>query len=105
MSFLQRFFSHSSKKQLTSAPAAPTTFLECLQIVQNWSANLAVDPDFDMNDKNLHIALETDVTCPYCSAHIKFGNAVKFQGASLLVQCPACHTIPKKEKNYEYGLD
>ena len=81
----------------------PTTFLECLAIIQNWSAKISVDPDFDMNDKGLHTALETTVTCPYCSAEIKFGSAVTFQGTRLQVKCPVCHTVPRKEKDYEYG--
>jgi hypothetical protein len=98
---LKRIFSNSAKKQTISA--APTTFLECFNIVQNWTAKVAVDPDFDMNDKDLHTALDTLVTCPYCSATIKFGNAVQFQGARVQVQCPSCQTITKKEKNYEYG--
>ena len=101
MGILQRIFSNTAKKQTTSA--APTSFLECFNIVHNWSAKVAIDPDFDINDKDLKIALDTQVTCPYCSASIKFGNAVKFEGVRVQVQCPACHTITKKEKNYEYG--
>ncbi|KPJ91973.1 MAG: hypothetical protein AMJ53_10315 [Gammaproteobacteria bacterium SG8_11] len=101
MGILQRIFTNSAKKPVVSA--APKSFLECFNIIQNWSAKVAVDPDFDMNDKDLHIALDTLVTCPYCSANIRFGDAVQFQGARVQVQCPACHTITKKEKNYEYG--
>jgi len=101
MGILQRIFSQAAKKSTISA--APTSFLECFNIVQNWSAKVAVDPDFDMNDKELHTALDTLVTCPYCSETIRFGNAVQFQGARVQVQCPACHTVTKKEKNYEYG--
>lgn len=98
---LQRIFSNSAKKQAVTA--APTSFLECFNIVQNWSAQITVDPDFDMNDKGLHRALDTVVTCPYCSATIKFGSAVQFQGTRVQVQCPTCHTVTRKEKNYEYG--
>jgi hypothetical protein len=101
MGILQRIFSNSAKKQ--PAVVTPTSFLECFNIVQNWSAQVAVDPDFDINDKALRTALDTMVTCPYCSAHIKFGDAVQFQGARPQVQCPACHTVTKKEKNHEYG--
>ena len=101
MGLLQRLFSNSSKKQPEFA--APTTFLECLAIVQNWSAKIAIDPDFDLNDKNLQTALDTMVTCPYCSTNIKFGSAVTFQKSRLQVQCPVCHTVPRKEKEYEYG--
>jgi hypothetical protein len=101
MGFLQRIFSNSIKKHpVTSRPA---TFLECLTITQNWSAKIAVDPDFDMNDPDLRTALDTVVACPYCSTNFKFGSAVTFQGSRLHIQCPACRTIPRKEKNYEYG--
>jgi hypothetical protein len=82
----------------------PTTFIECLDIVHNWSARAAIDPDFDINDKKLHAALKAQVTCPYCANSIQFGNAVKFQGISLQVQCPICHTIPSKEKDYDQEL-
>lgn len=102
MGFLNRLFSGSSKKQ-QPAITPPTSFIECMDIVRNWSAQAAIDPDFDMNDKQLHLALETYVTCPYCSSSIKFGNAISFQGTKLEVQCPSCHTIPRKEKNYEYS--
>lgn len=101
MGFLQKIFSNSTKKQPVSAK--PETFLDCLTIVHNWSAQLAVDLDFDMNDPDLRAALEALVTCPYCSSNFKFGSAVTFQGSRLHVQCPACHTVPRKEKNYEYG--
>ena len=84
MGILKRIFSNSAKTPQVSA--TPTTFLECFNIVQNWSVKAAVDPDFDMNDKDLHAALGTFVTCPYCSANIKFGNAVQFHGARLQVQ-------------------
>lgn len=82
---------------------APTSFLECFNIIQNWSARVATDPDFDMNDKAMHKALDAFVSCPYCSSHIRFGDAVQFRGANPLVQCPACGTVTKKEKNHEYG--
>lgn len=101
MGLLDKIFYGSAKKQPISA--RPTTFLECLTIVQNWSAQIAIDPDFDMNNPDLRNALETLVTCPYCSTNFKFGSAVTFQGSRLHVQCPACQTVPRKEKNYEYG--
>jgi hypothetical protein len=101
MGFLNKFFFNSAKKRAVSI--APTTFLECVSIAQNWSAKIAVDPDFDSNDPDLRAALETLVTCPYCSTNFIFGSAVTFQGARAHVQCPACRTIPRKEKNFEYG--
>jgi len=101
MGLLQKIFSGSTKKRTPSV--RPTTFLECLTIIQTWSAHISVDPDFDMNDPDLRNALETLVTCPYCSTNFRFGSAVTFQGSRLHVQCPACRTIPRKEKNYEYG--
>jgi uncharacterized Zn-finger protein len=102
MGILQRIFSNSAKKQPVDE-VTPTSFLDCFNIVQSWSAKVAVDPDFDMNDKSLRTALDTFVTCPYCSAQIRFGDAVHFHGANPQVQCPACHTVTKKEKHYEYG--
>lgn len=75
-----------------------------MNIVQQWSAKVSIDPDFDMNDKQLRSALDTEVSCPYCSAQIRFGDAVSFEGVNPKVQCPVCHTVSKKEKNYEYGL-
>ena len=101
MGILQRLFSSSSTK--TVSDEIPTSFLECFYLVQNWSAKVSIDPDFDMNDKQLKNALDTRVTCPYCSAHIRFGDAVKFEGVNPIVKCPVCHTVTKKEKHYEYG--
>jgi hypothetical protein len=101
MGLLSRLFTGTRKPAQTTIP---TTFVECLDVVRNWSAKAAVDPDFDINDQSLHAALAAHVTCPYCSQAITFGNAVKFQGTSLQVQCPACHTVPTKEKDYDQEL-
>lgn len=94
MSFLSKLFSSTPKQQ--EPIINPQTFLECLDIVRGWSSRAAIDPDFDMNDRNLNAALATPVTCPYCNAHYQFGQAVRFQGVKMEVKCPACNTVPRK---------
>lgn len=94
MSFLTKLFSSTPKQQ--EPKFVPHTFLECLDVVRGWSARAAIDPDFDMNDRDLNAALAAQVTCPYCNARYQFGHAVKFQGAKMEVQCPSCQTIPRK---------
>ncbi|MDH5326420.1 MAG: hypothetical protein OEZ68_06270 [Gammaproteobacteria bacterium] len=94
MGFLSKLFSSGGNN---SEPVAkPKDFLECLSIVRAWSSRAAIDPDFDMNDRSLNIALNTPVTCPYCNAHYAFGQAVHFSGASMEVQCPSCKTKPRQ---------
>ena len=102
MKFFSRFFSGSSEQKTISQ--SPLTFVECMDVVRNWSAHAAIDPDFDMNDKNLHSALAAHVTCPYCSNDISFGSAVTFHGSHIEVRCPVCKTAPKKEKDYEFDI-
>jgi uncharacterized Zn-finger protein len=42
----------------------------------------------------LQMAMNTLVTCPYCSESYYFADALGFIDATLTVECPHCHSSP-----------
>lgn len=72
----------------------PKNFVECLDVVRVWNAKAKFHLDMDMNDSGLQMAMNTLVTCPYCSESYYFADALGFVDATLTVECPHCHTSP-----------
>lgn len=99
MSVLARLF--SGKSTTPEQIHQPTNFVECLDTVHVWNAQVTYDLDIDMDDPKLQAAMNTLVTCPYCSESYYFGDAIDFKNANLNVECPHCHTKPT-EDNEEY---
>ena len=103
MGILRRLFSndnsgfHSELENLT--------FIDCLNIVQTWSAQATIDPDLELDNKALNNALHATVNCPYCSNEIVFGDAVTSHGVRLTVRCPSCGTEPAAARShYEFEI-
>lgn len=102
MSILSRLFSGERKPK--PYLLNPRSFLDCMSIIRECSVHSITDPDyFIASDPNFKAAVDAEVTCPYCSNDIIFGNAVKMQGVRITVQCPVCHTVPAQSNQNEYA--
>ena len=100
MGILRRLFSNDdSKNELEKL-----TFIDCMNIVQSWSANATIDPDIELDNKSLNTALQATVTCPYCSNEINFGDAVTSIGVKITIKCPSCGTEPAAKRSYEFEI-
>lgn len=98
MSILSRLFSGGSKTE--TSLINPRSFLDCMSIMRECSVHAVTDPDYLIPaDPNFKAAMDAVVTCPYCSSELVFGNAVKMHNAQIIVQCPACHTVPAQAKH------
>ena len=102
MGILRRLF--STKDESHHNHNKNHTFIECLNIVQTWSARATIDPDLDIDNKALNQALVSQVTCPYCSNRMKFSDMVSSQGVQIKIKCPICKTEPASHRSYEYEI-
>ena len=100
MGILRRLFSNDDSEELIEK----LTFIDCMNIVQSWSANATIDPDIELDNKSLNKALQATVTCPYCSSEIHFGDAVTSRGVQITVKCPSCGTEPAAKRRYEFEI-
>ena len=100
MNMFSKLFSGKS-----SAPKhdfQPRNFVECLDVIRVWNVQATYDMDMDMNDTKLQAAMNTLVTCPYCSESYYFSDALGFNNARLTVECPHCFISPSEETAEEY---
>ncbi|MGD8571618.1 MAG: hypothetical protein PVF34_01095 [Gammaproteobacteria bacterium] len=95
MSVLAKLF--SGKPKTPKPIKQPKNFVECLDTVRVWNVQVTYNLDVDINDDNLQAAMDTLVTCPYCSESFYFGDAVEPTSAKLYVKCPHCHTTPTED--------
>jgi uncharacterized Zn-finger protein len=103
LAMISRFFSNGQVSP-RRFEFKPRTFLECLEIVRDWTAQARFDPDMEFNDSKLRMAMNTNVTCPYCASEYRFDEAIKSYGASVSVECPICHTTPQIHPREEYEV-
>ena len=95
MKFLRNLFSGTDETNNTRPyGTGHNSFLDCLNIVREWSAMAKFDPDVDFNDTKMRAALRATVSCPYCTATYSFGEAVHIHGVQVDVECPICHSTP-----------
>lgn len=99
MSVFARLF--SGKSSMPEQEYLPRNFVECLDTVRVWNAQMSYNLDIDMDDDKLQAAMNTLVTCPYCSESYYFADAIQSTNVNLVVTCPHCHTTPA-EDNEEY---
>ncbi|MGD8567725.1 MAG: hypothetical protein PVJ39_06535 [Gammaproteobacteria bacterium] len=99
MSVLARLF--SGKSTTPKQVYQPKNFVECLDTVHVWNTQVTYDLDVDMDDPKLQAAMNTLVTCPYCSESYYFAEAIDSNNAKLSVECPHCHAKPTDD-NEEY---
>jgi len=100
MSMLSRLF--SVKPATPKQEFQPRNFVDCLDVIRVWNAQAMYNLDMDMNDSRLQVAMNTLVTCPYCSESYYFGDSLGFNNARLTVECPHCHTSPAEDASEEY---
>jgi uncharacterized Zn-finger protein len=74
----------------------PKNFVDCLDIVRIWNAKTKFHLDMDIDDASLQSAMNTLVTCPYCSESYYFADALGFVDANMTVECPHCHNKPNE---------
>ena len=100
MGILRRLFKNDdSEKEIEKL-----TFIDCMNIVQSWSANATIDPDIELDNKSLNNALQATITCPYCSNEILFGDAVTSHGVQITIKCPSCGIEPAAKRRYEFEI-
>ena len=100
MSVFSKLF--SAKSEPPREEIRPRNFIDCLDIVRVWNAKATYNFDIDMNDTRLQAAMNTLVTCPYCSESYYFADSLGFSDARLTVECPHCHTSPAEDASEEY---
>ncbi|MEJ2179163.1 MAG: hypothetical protein P8Y28_01710 [Gammaproteobacteria bacterium] len=93
----------SVKSNTAEKEIQPKNFIDCLDIIRVWNANAKFHLDMDMEDSRLQTAMNTLVTCPYCSESFYFGDSLGFVDSQLTVQCPHCQTTPNESRN-EYEV-
>ncbi|WP_455374843.1 hypothetical protein [Kaarinaea lacus] len=100
MSMLSKLFSAKSadNKQFKQ----PQNFVECLDATRVWNAQAMYQMDININDKAIQSAMNTLVTCPYCSESYYFADALGFVNGRFSVECPKCHTSPAEDAAEEY---
>jgi len=92
----------SVKSNTAEKEIQPKNFIDCLDIIRVWNANAKFHLDMDMEDARLQTALNTLVTCPYCSESFYFGDSLGFVDSQLTVECPHCQTSPSEgREEYE----
>ena len=103
LAMLTKFFSntHGGSRRYD---LKPRSFLDCLDIVRDWTAQARFDPDLDFNDSKLRLAMNTHVICPYCASEYRFGEAIKSYGPSIAVECPICRTRPQIHAREDYEV-
>ena len=100
MSVFGRLF--SGKPTAPKQEFQPRNFVDCLDVIRVWNAQAMYNLDMDMSDTKLQAAMNTLVTCPYCSESYYFADALGFDNARLTVECPHCHTSASEENAEEY---
>ena len=100
MSVFSRLF--SGKSDTPKQAYQPKNFIECLDVIRVWNAHASYNLELDMNDDKLQAAMNTLVTCPYCSESYYFADALGFDNARLTVECPHCRTSPAEDAAEEY---
>ena len=100
MSMLSKLFSAKSadNKQFKQ----PQNFVECLDATRVWNAQAMYQMDININDKAIQSAMNTLVTCPYCSESYYFADALGFVNGRFSVECPKGHTSPAEDAAEEY---
>lgn len=93
----------SVKSNTAEKEIQPKNFIDCLDITRVWNANARFHMDVDMDDDRLQAAMNTLVTCPYCSESFYFGDSLAFVDAQLKVKCPHCETSPSEGRE-EYDV-
>ena len=93
----------SVKSNMAEKDIQPKNFIDCLDITRVWNANAKFRMDVDMDDDRLQAAMNTLVTCPYCSESFYFGDGLAFVDAQLKVICPHCSTSPSEGRE-EYDV-
>ena len=58
--------------------------------------------DIDLSDQTIQAAMNTLVTCPYCSESYYYADALSFDNGRFTVQCPECHVSPAEDAAEEY---
>ncbi|HEY5604048.1 MAG TPA: hypothetical protein VIM41_13160 [Gammaproteobacteria bacterium] len=77
--------------------------MDCLNIVHAWNVSTKCQLDTDTSNADLEAAANTLVTCPYCSQHYYFADALEFADGYMKVECPVCCTNPaENEDEYEH---
>ena len=100
MSVFSRLF--STKSVAAKQEFQPRNFIDCLDVIRVWNAKATYSMYLDMNDDNLQAAMNSLVTCPYCSESYYFADALGFNNARLTVECPHCQTSPVEDASEEY---
>ena len=100
MSMFSRLF--SGKSATPKRPMQPQNFVECLEATRVWNAQAMYQLDIDLNDEVIKGAMNTLVTCPYCSESYYFAEALGFSNGRFTVECPICHTSPSEDSAEEY---
>ncbi|WP_455206824.1 hypothetical protein [Kaarinaea lacus] len=84
----------SIKSNTAETIIEPKNFVDCLDIIRVWNVKAKYHLDVDINDAGLKAAMNTLVTCPYCSESYYFADALGFVDSKLTVECPHCQTSP-----------
>lgn len=99
MSMFSKLF---SGKQPVKQVIQPKNFIECLDATRVWNAQAMYQLDMDMKDESMQAAMNTLVTCPYCSESYYFADALGFDEGRFTVECPICHTSASENGSEEY---
>lgn len=103
MNMFTKLFSGNSSEVEIKRVMQPTNFVECLDAIRSWNAQAMYQLDLDViNDGAMQAAMNTLVTCPYCSESYYFADALEFDNARLNVKCPQCHISPSEDALEEY---
>lgn len=98
MGILNKIFGKDTDS--TISDGSNKSFVDCVQIVNAWKTRATIDPDIvSPNDTALRSALNSHVSCPYCSSEINFKDAVINSGVSMRIRCPVCQTEPVVRHN------
>ena len=107
MGLLNKIFGKSeSDLQIDNSTSEqfPLSFVDCIEMVHAWKTQIILDPDAMFHqDDSLSAAMNSQVSCPYCSHEMKFREAVINSGAALKVRCPACLTEPALHTDHEFA--
>ena len=100
MSMFSKLFSTKTTSQKLARQ--PHNFVECLDAVRVWNAQAMYQMDLDLNDQAIQSAMNTLVTCPYCSESYYFADALSFVNGRFTVECPKCQVSPAEDAAEEY---
>jgi len=100
MSMFSKLFSTKTTNQKHFKQ--PQNFVECLDATRVWNAQAMYQMDINLNDQTIQAAMNTLVTCPYCSESYYFADALSFTNGRFSVECPECHISPAEDAAEEY---